>query len=251
MNHTIYTDVGNCKKINQDSAIYKEAETGIGRIMLAAVCDGMGGLSNGEVASAMMTESLSKWFDEQVPLLCQEGLSDYSLMKSLSSMILQADGKVTNYGDEFGECGTTLSAVLACGGKYICVNIGDSRVYRLTKESVTQLTHDQSVVQQLIDAGKITRDEAETHPDRNRLLQCIGAGGDVSPEYSVGDCDKGDMFLVCSDGFRHKLTEKEMLGVFSRVKNSRDLPKAAKMCVDAIKKRKERDNITVVVAVMQ
>ncbi len=251
MNHTIYTDVGNCKKINQDSAVYKEAETGTGRVMLAAVCDGMGGLSNGEVASAMMARALSGWFDEQIPILCREGLTDHSLMKSLSDMILRTDEKVTNYGDDYGECGTTLSAVLACGGKYICVNIGDSRVYRLTKDSVTQLTHDQSVVQQLIDAGMITRDEAETHPDRNRLLQCIGAGGDAAPEYSVGDYDKGDIFLVCSDGFRHKLTEKEMLGVFSRVKNSRDLNRAAKMCVDAVKKRKERDNITVVVAVIQ
>lgn len=247
MAYTICTDKGNIKKINQDSALYKEADTDMGKIILAAVCDGMGGLSNGEVASSMMTKALSQWFDTSFPVLCREGLTDNTLKKSLNRLIIQEDERITRYGEKNGDCGTTLAAVIAGNGMYICVNVGDSRVYRITKDVILQLTHDQTAVQQLIDAKRITEEQAKAHPDKNKLLQCVGAGGDVSPAYSLGEYSKGDIFLVCSDGFRHKLSEKEMKGVFNRVKNDDDLSKAARMCVDAIKKRKERDNITVII----
>ena len=114
-----------------------------------------------------------------------------------------------------------------------------------------QLTHDQTVVQQLIDSGRITRKQAEIHPDRNILLQCVGAGGDVVPEYGVGEYDKGDVFLVCSDGFRHRLAEEEMKQIFGgRVDTEKKLKAAAKRAVEANMQRKERDNITVVVVWM-
>ena len=248
MYHAICSDRGIVKKINQDSALYKQASTGIGDLMLAAVCDGMGGLRNGEVASSEMIKALAVWFDHQLPFLMEEGITDYALIESLNRLIINEDEKITEYGEVNGECGTTLTAVIACGGRYLCVNIGDSRVYRITDCGILQLTHDQTVVQQLIDSGRITREQAEVHPDRNMLLQCIGAGGDVVPGYSTGEYQAGDIFLVCSDGFRHKLMEEEMESIFERGFGAdEELRSAAKRAVEVNMQRKERDNISVVV----
>ena len=251
MFHAICTDRGNVKKINQDSAIYKEAETGTRSLILAAVCDGMGGLQNGEVASGEMITALSGWFSYQLPLLLEKGITDYALIESLNMLVTDEDERITEYGEEHGECGTTLAAVTACGGKYLCINVGDSRVYRITEGNIIQLTHDQTVVQQLIDQGRITTKQAEIHPDRNVLLQCIGAGGDVVPDYSTGEYKEGDMFLICSDGFRHKLKKEEMAGIFGGGFGSdQELKEAAKSAVEISKGRKERDNITVIAVAM-
>jgi hypothetical protein len=93
----------------------------------------------------------------------------------------------------------------------------------------------------------ITRKQAEIHPDRNILLQCVGAGGDVVPEYGVGEYNKGDVFLVCSDGFRHRLAEEEMMRLFGAgTDTEKKLIAAAKRAVEVNMQRKERDNITVV-----
>ena len=247
MFHAICTDRGNVKKINQDSAIYKEAETGTRSLILAAVCDGMGGLQNGEVASGEMITALSGWFSYQLPLLLERGITDYALIESLNMLVTDEDERITEYGEEHGECGTTLAAVTACSGKYLCINVGDSRVYRITEGRIIQLTHDQTVVQQLIDQGRITAKQAEVHPDRNVLLQCIGAGGDVVPEYSTGEYKEGDMFLVCSDGFRHRLVEEEMMRLFGAgTDTEKKLMAAAERAVEVNMQRKERDNITVV-----
>ena len=175
------------------------------------------------------------------------GITDEVLVESLNRLITDEDERITEYGEENGECGTTLAAVVAYGGKYLCVNVGDSRVYRITDDETLQLTHDQTVVQQLIDSGRITRKQAETHPDRNILLQCVGAGGDVVPEYGIGEYEKGDVFLVCSDGFRHRLVEEEMMRLFGAgTDTEKKLMAAAERAVEVNMQRKERDNITVV-----
>lgn len=247
MYHAICSDRGTVKKINQDSALYKQASTGNGDLMLAAVCDGMGGLRNGEVASGEMIKALAAWFDNYLPLLVKGGITDEVLVESLNRLITDEDERITEYGEENGECGTTLAAVVAYGGKYLCVNVGDSRVYRITTNGILQLTHDQTVVQYLIDSGRITREQAETHPDRNILLQCVGAGGDVVPEYGIGEYEKGDVFLVCSDGFRHRLVEEEMMRLFGAgTDTEKKLMAAAERAVEVNMQRKERDNITVV-----
>ena len=175
------------------------------------------------------------------------GITDEVLVESLNRLITDEDERITEYGEENGECGTTLAAVITCGGRYLCANIGDSRVYRITTNGILQLTHDQTVVQYLIDSGRITREQAETHPDRNILLQCVGAGGDVVPEYTMGEYEKGDVFLVCSDGFRHKLVEEEIRRFFGAgTDTEKKLKAAAERAVEANMQRKERDNITVV-----
>lgn len=246
---TYKTDVGIKKSVNQDSLIIKKAATDIDDIVLIAVCDGMGGLSDGELASAEAVKMLNDWFMYELPDLMREGLSDYSFKESISARIADVNRKIEQYGEQNNiECGTTISAVLIYNDHYATVNIGDSRIYKLTPNSIEQLTHDQSVVQELLDKGEITAEEAETHPQRSTLLQCVGFGGEITPDFTFGSYNMGDVFLACSDGFRHKMTAKEMHKLFNPVEmtDKADMTDRADFGVHLNKERLEKDNITVV-----
>ena len=249
MKSAYWTDIGTKKEVNQDACVILEADTDHGEVNLAAVCDGMGGLSDGEHASEVMATALKAWFRNRLPIIVSRGGSREDIEKSLNQTILSVNRQLNRYSQQRKEdCGTTVSGVLLCCGKYICVNVGDSRVYRIGNNGVIQLTHDQSLVQKMLDDGDITEEEAKTHPSRSILLQCIGASGEAVPKYTYGPYEKGDVFLVCSDGFRHKWSEKEMAGMFPDRKRirQRNMKAVLRRAVEEIMRRGEQDNITVV-----
>lgn len=244
-----HTDVGIRKKVNQDSLLVREAQLqGGSEVLLAAVCDGMGGLTNGEVASKEAVNCLSYWFDSSLPELLTEGVSNNNLKKSLNLAILDADDKLGEFSYKEGECGTTLAGLFLYNGKYACVNVGDSRVYQIHENEIVQLTHDQTLVQREIDEGTMTPQEAEKSPNRSVLLQCIGAGGDMVPDYTFGEYVKGDVFLLCSDGFRHKIKSEQMMEMFApaAMTDEEKMKETAFAAVELNKYRKEKDNISVI-----
>lgn len=249
MLYVIHTDIGSVKKVNQDSALFKMASTEQGEILLAAVCDGMGGLNNGEVASAEVARAFSRWFSDDLPVIATRGISGKELKTEINRVIIDQDEMICRYSRQVGDCGTTFAALLLCGGRYLCVNVGDSRIYRIRGESIRQLTHDQTVVQQMLDSGEILDEEAKTHKMRNVLLQCIGVEGDVSPEYVEGLCAEDDVFVLCTDGFRHNLSHKEILDFFrpEKMDSENAMKHAAVQAVEENKRRGEQDNITVIV----
>lgn len=245
-----YTDVGIIKKVNQDSLVIKEAKINGKEIAFAAVCDGMGGLRDGEIASGEAVAALSAWFSSDLPELMKGSTTSMDIRKSLNSVIIALDEKIERYSYMYGDCGTTLSGILLYNGMYMTVNVGDSRVYRINEDGkACRLTHDQTVVQQKLDAGEITEEQALCHPGQNVLLQCIGAGNDVVPVYTEGSYEDKSVFIICSDGFRHKLREDEFSTYFmpNSMRNERGMLKAAKKAVEENKKRRERDNITVII----
>lgn len=254
------TDVGIKKEVNQDSLIIRRAMTEVGEVTFISVCDGMGGLSFGELASAEAVNVLNSWFDEDLPELLMEGISDQSFKDSILPRIEEADEKISQYGREHNvDCGTTMTAILLYNNHYATVNIGDSRIYKLTAKEIEQLTHDQSVVQQLLDRGQITAEESETHPQRSVLLQCVGIGERAVPDFTFGSYEEGDIFFACSDGFRHKLTAEEMYQVLyvnqkTNIEDvnerKEDLLERLDYLIEVVKERGERDNITVVVCSM-
>ena len=248
---TAYTDKGTRKQVNQDSVLIMQGEMAGDEIVFVCICDGMGGLKNGEVASGKAAKALSYWFEDELPCLLRSGLSNDVLKESLNHTIFEIDDAVREYGDDNGECGTTLSGILLYRGRYVCVNVGDSRIYRINETSISQLTKDQTVVQKLMDEGEITEEEASRHRDRNVLLQCIGAGGDVVPVYTYGTYAEGDVFLACSDGFRHKLTGDEIHGIFRQCPgmDKDGINSLLKDAVEANMQRGEKDNISAAVAV--
>ena len=243
---TSVTDVGARKKTNQDSCLciqgtYKDHEFAV-----ACICDGMGGLAKGEVASAALIKAVEEWCEKDLPDFLQSGKTRV-FDKSVGRMLCDTSIRIKNYSAGIGACGTTIAMVVLYRHTFHIVNVGDSRVYMFTK-SLHQLTKDHTYVQREVDRGHLTLEEAEHHPRRSVLLQCVGAGETLAPDYLHGRYHDSTTFLVCCDGFRHVLTPREMEDCFLPA-NILDEQKAARdlqSCVNLIKSRGEKDNISAI-----
>ena len=210
----IYTDAGNARKNNQDASLIKVANTRLhGRITLIAMCDGMGGLSKGEVASCKAIRALETWFHEELFLL--QSLSGSELWAAIEDswirMAHRIDGDLRRYGKHRGlKLGTTMTALLQIGKRYISMNIGDSRIYFVRGKKVAQITKDQSVVQDKIDRGIITPGQALFDEQKSVLLQCLGTGGELEPEIKMGVFEGNTTVIACSDGFWRTMEQEEL-----------------------------------------
>ena len=167
------TDAGICKPINQDGYCIKIAQTPAGQVALAAVCDGMGGLEKGELASATAVREFSAWFDQTLPGLLPE-LDWMRVSEMWRAMIHDVDVRLHEYGAAHGlELGTTVTAMLIYGGKYLIAHVGDTRVYEVGGV-LRQLTEDHTVVEREVQAGLLTPEAAEPG---SRGACCCGAWG--------------------------------------------------------------------------
>ena len=242
-----HTDVGIRKKTNQDSMCIKVARTKFGEVCLAVMCDGMGGLQKGELASATVIRRFSKWFNEELPQLIAVPDFSMNMIKSVWEMMInELNDLVYRFGvNENIQLGTTLTAMLIVNNKYLIAQLGDSRAYCIDK-GLVQLTQDQSVVARDVANGVITAEQARKDPRRNVLLQCLGAAKNIRTEYTYGDVKSNVSFVLCSDGFHHELSDEEMYGLFapSSIKDEADIKNALIGAVELDKKRGETDNIT-------
>lgn len=241
------TDIGIKKNTNQDCIAVKIAESDLGQVAFLIICDGMGGLEQGEVASATVITRFSNWFEEQFPFILQTGLEMDRLKEDWRSIINRVSIELDKYGTEKNiKLGTTLTAMLIYNGKYYIVHVGDSRAYELGDE-VKILTEDQTFVAREIKLGRMTPEEAMQDSRRNVLLQCIGASSVVEPAFYEGEVSENVVYMVCSDGFRHVITSEEINGYIGRdvvtdVESSR---RGMSELIRINKERLEEDNISV------
>ena len=157
----------------------KEAQTKLGRVFFCVLCDGMGGLANGELASATVIRAMEQWFETDFPQILRQVTDVEEILEKVknnwygtaNALNLQLAQYVEGTGKRMG---TTIVALLMIKNEYFIMNVGDSRAYAISNQ-VYQLTKDQSLVQQQIDLGRVRPEDAERHPQRNVLLQCIGA----------------------------------------------------------------------------
>ena len=249
-----HSDVGIKKDTNQDSVLIKQASTDYGEVLLSVICDGMGGLAKGEVASAALIRAFSEWFEKELSFILYEErqakeINYNSLQKSWNELIDQVNHRIADYGAGFhAPCGTTLVALLLIDHQYYIVNVGDSRTYILN-ESLHQITRDQTYVQREMDEGRMTPEEARNHPQRNVLLQCVGASQVVIPDFYQGEYQKDEVFILCSDGFRHLITDEEFVKILNPrlLTDEKSMRDAAIYCTELNKQRKESDIISVVI----
>lgn len=241
-----YSDIGIRKKTNQDSLMIKVADTDYGEVCFAVVCDGMGGLSKGELASATLIRLFSRWFEQEFPELLYQGISPEYLRRNWEQLIYETNYRLGSYSSQHQvRLGTTVVALLISGNMYYIINVGDSRIYELS-DRVYQLTKDQTLIQREIDLGNLTPEEARRDPRRNVLLQCVGASNVIDPEFVFGEVNPGSHFLLCSDGFRHVISHEEMyekLGPMA-ARSEREMEKNLKYIVELDKYRREEDNIS-------
>ena len=239
------TDIGTFKSINQDSLCVKTAETDTASAALILVCDGMGGLSKGELASAEVVRSFADWFDNELPYEIDSWNWENAARRTIKRLRMLND-KLVRYGAENNmKAGTTATGIIAVNSGYMTFHAGDTRIYKISGD-LRQLTDDHTYVNREIKRGNMTPDEALSNPMKNALIQCVGASGDVDPEIKFGNLESGANYMICSDGFRHVLEPKEIYEALSpaKVTTKQDMERSLRDLIDTVKDRSERDNIT-------
>ena len=231
------TDRGRVRTDNQDAYF-------AGKItddsVFAVVCDGMGGANAGNVASERAVRHIS----EYVIRSYRDGMDMTDTEKTLKNAIVSAnislyDKAVNN--TELAGMGTTAVAAFVKDGTAVIAHVGDSRIYLVNGE-IKQLTRDHSVVQSLIESGKITPEDAKVHPRKNVITRALGAEEDVAVDSDCLNLSNGDTLLLCSDGLTNFLDDKDILTVFQ----NNDISAVAERLVEEANKNGGGDNITVV-----
>lgn len=226
------SEVGLHRSGNEDSALING--------VLIAVADGMGGHAGGEVASKVAITTLA----QILPLLNNDEMDSESLEDFLQSAVLDVDNEIrltAEADDRLSGMGTTLTAIALYRNKAYVLHTGDSRAYRLRGKEFTQLTKDHSVVQELIDAGTITEEEAAVHPQRSVLTNVLMGHGNITPLLIEYEVKAGDKFLLCSDGLSNVVSNQE-------IHKYLDEDDALSKLISLTYERGAPDNVTVVIA---
>lgn len=242
-----YTDVGIQKDTNQDALSTMVVNTCQGRMAFAVLCDGMGGLAMGEVASASVTNAFRKWVMQRLPVLCTKPLDDVTIRDEWINIVRNQNESIRRYGMENNaRMGTTVVAMLLTQDRYYILNVGDSRVYEIG-HNMRQITNDQSLVAREVALGHMTPDEAERDSRRNVLLQCVGALDSVYPDMFCGEICPDGVYMLCSDGFRHEVLPGEIYEKFRPevLLDEHTMYANAQYLVELNKQRREQDNISV------
>lgn len=225
------TDRGLRRELNEDSFIASDP--------VFAVADGMGGHEAGEIASGMCVRALAA-----MPQLATGERSVTAAV--IQQYLMKADDSIREATG--ARAGTTLTGVVVVeqmGMPYwLVLNIGDSRTYRLSQGQFAQVSVDHSEVQELVDAGEITPEEATVHPRRHVVTRALGTGDETEADYWLLPVEEGDRILVCSDGLNAELTDEHMFRILSTVGHPQD---AVDALIQAALRNGGRDNVTVIV----
>ncbi len=242
------TDIGISKQTNQDCYSVKTFNTAQGKMVFAILCDGMGGLEKGELASASLVNAFNKWADTRLPILSAATIEDSVIRKEWIDIATEFNEKIKLYGKSCGiRLGTTVTAILITQARYYVINVGDTRAYEITDQT-NVITSDQTVVARELALGQITLEEAQSDSRRSVLLQCVGASDTVYPDMYYGTTKKDAVYMLCSDGFRHEITEEEIYSYLNPavMTEYECMQQNMLALIDMNKKRQEEDNITVV-----
>lgn len=234
------TDVGCERTQNEDNYCYAEPDddgeiTRRGRLVVVA--DGMGGYEGGQIASGLAVEAVRSTF-----LTTSAQNPTDALVAAYQSAHAAIQDFVLDH-PELKGMGTTCTAAVLCNGDLVYGQVGDSRLYLIRDSTITRVTHDQSYVQQMIDDGLLTPEDAKTHPNRNVLTSALGSDSGVKADFAQAPIplQPGDILLLCTDGLHGLVSDDEMLAI-----TSENSPfDACRMLVDLAKQRGGHDNITV------
>lgn len=225
------TDRGLRRELNEDSYIASDP--------IFAVADGMGGHEAGEVASGMCVRALAT-----LPQLATgERTATASVVQQYLAIADDSIRAATG-----SRAGTTLTGVVVVeqmGIPYwLVMNIGDSRTYRLSQGRLAQVSVDHSEVQELVDTGEITAEEATVHPRRHVVTRALGTGDETEADYWLLPIEEGDRMMVCSDGLNGELTDDQMFDILNTVPDPQE---AVDLLIQAALRSGGRDNVTVIV----
>lgn len=225
------TDVGLKRKINEDSLLAAPDRA------LWAVADGMGGHDAGEVASAMVVEALQR--------LPQSEDLDATVSAAIEALegVNQELIRLARTQSSDRTIGTTIVGLAIADGAYRCFWAGDSRAYLLRNGDIARVSRDHSLVQDLIDAGMLTPDEAERHENANVITRAVGVAKDIRVDVVSGDVLPGDQFVLASDGLTRVVSDGELAAELMR----NDPDRAADVLIETVLRRGAPDNVSLVI----
>ena len=232
------TDIGLVRKTNQDA--YNAGSLSENAVW-AVVCDGMGGANGGNIASETAIDAITKDVLEGY----REGMDSQEIKELLASALEDANERVYEKAKQdpaLEGMGTTAVLTLIQNNVIHLVNVGDSRAYLLTRENVTQITRDHSIVQEMLESGEITEEQARNHPRKNIITRALGVDDTVVVDYFEIPFEEHAKLLLCSDGFAGSLTP-ERIYHFSRGLTAERITQRA---IELAKEAGGNDNITVI-----
>ena len=199
------TDRGKVRQANQDACAYKLEE---GNYAWAVVCDGMGGAAAGDLASET---AVSRFRNHMICLdEPDEHQEEGELMVQATEAANRAVYLKSGTNRAYAGMGTTLVGALLKESTLWVVNVGDSRAYHITKETIQRITRDHSVVEELVQCGEITPEEARIHPRKNLITRALGTTRQVKVDLFQREVKEGDAILLCSDGLVNEVTDQEI-----------------------------------------
>lgn len=241
-----HTDIGTRRKSNQDSLALLKARTQDGEILLAVMCDGMGGHAKGELASKTAVMAFRQWFYERLPLCLKAGIDASLIHEEFTVLGKQINRALVDYGAKnASELGTTLTAFLFYKDSFFAGHVGDSRGYEIS-DNVYQITRDHSLVAQGLSQGMLTYEEARLDPRKNILLETVGVTEELNMDFIFGTVKPLTAYCLCSDGFWHHLSEAELKSYLSAPSPAapEEFSLRLHFLTEMVKGRGETDNIS-------
>ncbi len=252
------TDIGKLRQTNQDNFLTMRV---CDNITLFVLCDGMGGTNGGNIASGLAIRTFADFIEQS--LSCHINDNDVCDLKNLNLSLLLSDATSAankavyaraRENSELTNMGTTIVAALATDEDVYIANVGDSRMYKIEGKELTQLTHDHSYVQMLVDMGQLTKEEAATNPRKNILTRAVGTEPTVDADViSIDMPKKGSYLILCSDGLYNFISEKELIAVIRKKFKDYDdddydaeLMKKTDLLIDMANAGGGGDNITII-----
>ena len=242
------TDKGKVRKDNQDSYIIEKCEAK--DCLIAALCDGMGGAKAGGLASQLSNKAFVSYVYAKLTSRVSRALD---FRQILLDACAEANGVAYDYSqfdEAYNGMGTTIvGGVIKNNGNGYIINVGDSRAYYISRrnDAIEQVTRDHSLVEELVEYGAITKDQARRHPQRTVITRALGSEATVEADYYEVNLQSGDILLLCSDGLSNLISELEMLDY------AKEYPEPELLCRALMSKALMRgapDNVTVL-AVMK
>ncbi|MDQ0159142.1 Stp1/IreP family PP2C-type Ser/Thr phosphatase [Alkalibacillus salilacus] len=207
--HAVFkSDQGKVRQANEDSGglFYNH-----GNQLLAVVADGMGGHQAGDVASSMATKYMQSYWEDTEPFYDVQELEVW-----LDAVVQEVNDVLVDHAASDLKCsgmGTTLVAVAFIGQTVVAANVGDSRLYQITPNTIEQKTQDHSFVNELVHQGHITEEEAESHPKKNILTRALGTAEEIVVDIISYSVQSPAYSLLCTDGLTNKLSNDELLHI--------------------------------------
>lgn len=223
------TDVGRVRKLNEDSLLMRPD------LGLWVVADGMGGHDAGDFASQTVCAELDK---------LNPTISARSLLSAMEARVIAANAVLRQTARERGDkavIGCTLATLMIYEDAFACVWSGDSRVYRIRRGAIEQITRDHTEAQELVDLGTLTPDEARTWPRKNVITRAIGVFDEPELEIQQGRIEDGDLFVICSDGLTEHVEDREILAASTNA-----IGAFVQHLISTTLERGARDNVTVI-----